>query len=287
MMPVIQCEPPVFIRPGTVVFCGIKGSSGKRDKGSFIFTEQFRDSTSFIIVLAFHVPVARPEKIFILLFKGLKLRNRDKFIASQIPDLVLDVALFPSGFRIHENRLEAVMLSEPAETFIERAVSPFQDLPDDGPGVVKPDLRGNPADVFEHSLHAFQKALEVLAIVELQVGTVAVRETEYKVFALPIVPSVFNKVSCTEIGLCLTGMMQQGNVAFQPVHAELLLFLRYVFSDQAVTAVEVLRLCFQTPKDPLCGMPLLSGKLFILRQPFVDDRLKRIQLGFMRYLRCW
>ena len=69
------------------------------------------------------------------------------------------------------------MLGKPLEAFRYIASAAFDDIRDDGAGVVEPDLRRYAADVFEDRDKSFQEALHVFAIVQLQITAIAIGET--------------------------------------------------------------------------------------------------------------
>ena len=58
--------------------------------------------------------------------------------------------------------------------------------------------------MLKDSYKAFEKALHVLAIIELQVTAVTVRETQYKIFCFMVKLPVLDKISSSEISLPFT-----------------------------------------------------------------------------------
>ena len=66
------------------------------------------------------------------------------------------------------------MLIESGEAFRHLPTAAFNDLGNDCTGVVEPDLCGNAADILKDRLQSFQKAFGILAVVQLEIGAVAV-----------------------------------------------------------------------------------------------------------------
>ena len=60
-------------------------------------------------MLTLHVAFAAFKKMTIFFCKIIEAGNRYKFVTTQVADLVFYVSLFPSGFGIHEYRLDSVM----------------------------------------------------------------------------------------------------------------------------------------------------------------------------------
>ena len=78
---------------------------------------------------------------------------------------------------------------------------------------------------------------KVLAIMELRIAGIAIRERKDKVFPRHFF-SVFKERSSTEVALRLTSAMAQRNVSFLPGKVQFLFPGRYVLRYQAVGAVK-------------------------------------------------
>ena len=76
------------------------------------------------------------------------------------------------------------MLTEAPEAFGDLAAAALDDVSDNGPGIVKPDLCGNTADVLKHRGQPFQEALHVFAVVQLEISAITVWKAENKIFCL-------------------------------------------------------------------------------------------------------
>ena len=126
------------------------------------------------------------------------------------------------------------MLAEPLEAFSNLAASTFDDIGNDGSGIVKPDLRRDTADVLKHRYQSFQQALHVFAVVQLEIATVAMGEAENKVLCFMVEFAVLIEIGVSEVGLCLAGMMLEGEIAFLLLKAELLLLFGYIGSRKTV-----------------------------------------------------
>ncbi len=163
-----------------------------------------------------------------------KTRNRDKLVATQVSDFILDITLFPAGLRVHKHWLEAVVLAESLEAFSNLTASAFDDICNDGPGIVKPDFCRNPTDVLKHRRQSFQQALRVFAVVQLEIAAIAMGEAENKVLCFVVEFAVLVEISISEVGLCLAGMMLEGKITFLLLEAELCLLFGHISSRKVV-----------------------------------------------------
>ncbi len=164
-------------------------------------------------MLAAHIVFAAVKKITVFFRKIIKAGNRNKFIATQVADLIFYVSLFPAGSGIHKYWLNAVVLTETLETLRYITPAAFNDLGDNGPGIVKPDFRWNPTDVLKYGGQTLQEALHVFAVIKLQKTAITKWKTEYKVLGFVMKLAIFIKISCSKIRLGFAGAMFEGNIA--------------------------------------------------------------------------
>ena len=180
-----------------------------------IFFKQLADKAALIviIVLALHIDFTVAEKMPVFLRKIVKAGHGYKLVTAQVADLVFHVSLFPSGFGIHEYRFDAVVLTETLKTLRYITSATLNDFGDNGSGIVKPDLSGNPADVLKYGNQSLQKALHVFPVIKLEKAAVTEGKTEHKILGFVMKPAVFIKISGSKICLTFAGMMHKRNVA--------------------------------------------------------------------------
>ena len=151
--------------------------------------------------------------MFVFFREVIKAGNRNKFVTAQIADLIFYVSLFPTGFWIHEYRLDTIMLTEALKTLRHIPSPTFNDSGDNGSGIVKPDFSGNTSDVLKYGNQAFQKTLHVFSVFKLEKAAVTVWKTEHKILGVVMELTVFVKIGCSKIRLGFTGAMLKRNVA--------------------------------------------------------------------------
>ena len=93
MFTLIQCELSVLIGPCSGIQGCIERRCGKRKKCCFILFEDFRDKAALgiVIMLALHVQVTGRKELGVLDRQILEFRDRDKLIATEVSDFVLDI----------------------------------------------------------------------------------------------------------------------------------------------------------------------------------------------------
>ena len=280
MLPFVQGEFSVLVCCGRRIKSRIEWDGRKRQKGGSVGLEQFRYETSLAVLVVFtpHIQIAGLQQLFILGWKALEFRHWDKLIAAEVPDLILDISLFPSGFRVHEYRSETVMFGKPPEPVRYLTAAPFYDARNDSTGIIEPDLRRDAPDVFKHRNEAFQQAFCVFTIVQLEVASVAVRETQDQVFSFLPEPAVFPEISSAKVCLCLTGLMYQRNVPFLLRHMQPGLLFRDIFGYKPVAATVSFCFLFKAPVYSFCSMALLPWSFPVLFKPLVDQRFEWVQL---------
>lgn len=61
-------------------------------------------------------------------------------VAAAVSDLILDIAFFPSGCRIAEDRFETIVFTEPDKPLGQFPPAAFDDLSDNGGSIIEPDF---------------------------------------------------------------------------------------------------------------------------------------------------
>ena len=189
------------------------------------------------------------QKLRIFRLKVWKRRDGNQFIAPEVANFIFNVAFLPAGLWIHEDGLEAVMLTEALESVGYHPAASFNDLCNNRACVIEPDLCRNAADVFEHGLKAFQKALKVFSVIQPEVSSIAVRKTKNQILPLFVVMAVFDKIGGAKIGLGFAGTMYKGNVILLFVKVQFPLFGFDIVCGQSVTAIVTLSLISETFVD--------------------------------------
>ena len=111
----------------------------------------FTPSDHVLVSAMEHNAVMRP----VFFHEIIKSGHWYKFIAPQISNLVFNISFFPSGFGIHEYRLNAVMRTKTLETFRYISSAAFDDFSNNGSCIIEPDFGRNTADMLKYSDHAF------------------------------------------------------------------------------------------------------------------------------------
>ena len=168
------------------------------------------------------------------------------------------------------------MLLEPCEAFRDLPAPAADDLCDDRPGIVEPDLRRDTPDVLEDRFHGFQQALHVLTIVELEEPAVAVGEIQDKVFTR-MAHAVLIEIRSTEVALRFSRAVVQGDEAFFSFKVQLKFLLFDILGYEPVGAVEAVGLLPEPLEDSFCCVALFPRGFFVFRQPAVNERFEGIQ----------
>ena len=114
------------------------------------------------------------------------------------------------------------------------AASTFDDLSDNGPGIVKPDLRWDAADVLKHRYQPFQQAFHVLAVVKLEIAAIAMGEAEDKILCFMMQLAVLAEVCIAKISLRLSRVVFEGKIAFFLFQTKLLLLFGDIDSYKTI-----------------------------------------------------
>ena len=173
----------------------------------------------------------------VIISKTYECRHRNQLVATQISDLILDVALFPSGFGIHKNRPESVMVAETLESFRDLSASTPDYIGDYGRCIIKPYLRRNATYMPEYSGESFEKAFHVFSVVELEIASIAIGETHDEIFPGIECPVLF-EICRSEVCLRFTRAMHKRDIPFVVLRHKLFLSEAYICGDCAITAVE-------------------------------------------------
>ena len=162
------------------------------------------------------------------------MRNRHKLITAEISDLVLDIALFPAGLRIHEHRFETVVFTEPLEAFGDLATAALDDVSNDSSGIIEPDFCRGSTDVLEHRNQSFQKAFHVFPVVQLEITAVTVGKTEDEVLCLVMQLAVLIEIGYSKIGLCFARMVFERKITLLLLQMEFLFLFGNICGCEAI-----------------------------------------------------
>ena len=186
------------------------------------------------------------------------MRNRHKEVCPVIIHLAFHISLFPSRIRVAEPDTEMVMSTKTGKKFC--FVNHITDPASNTSSIIKDQQ-------WRYATNEFK---------DIKVSIIAVRERYSKIF-LSDQFSVFIEISFSKINLGRAGIPYQFKVRFFCLDGTAFF---QITLDNAVAAC--ISLFFnQTFIYPLCSVMLFTPVLFILIKPLVDNRLKRIQLGWL------
>ena len=90
------------------------------------------------------------------------------------------------------------MLTESLKSFCYVTPSAFDDLGNNGSGIVKPDFCRHSADMLKHGNQSFQKALHVFTVIKLQESPITEGKAENEIFCFMMKFSILVKIGKSE-----------------------------------------------------------------------------------------
>ena len=195
-----------------------------------------------------------------------------KEVSPDRPYFILDIALFPAGFRITVPDLKAVLSTE---LFKHLGFDDFVMYPmADSGSIVEDQDRRNSSDVGKDILKSLTDALCVFTTEELSIGVIAERKRNDQIFPADATV-VLIEIRFSEIHLSITRIPDQ--------------FLRSFVLDILTDLFQIPLYCLvaacitlflnQPVVDPLCCMMLFAPVFSVLLKPLPDRRFKRIKNG--------
>ena len=195
-----------------------------------------------------------------------------KEVSPDCPYFILDIALFPAGFRITVPDLKAVLSTE---LFKHLGFDNFVMYPmADSGSIVEDQDRRNSSDVGKDILKSLTDALCVFTTEELSIGVIAKRKRNDQIFPADATV-VLIEIRLSEIHLSITRIPDQ--------------FLRSFVLDILTDLFQIPLYCLvaacitlflnQPVVDPLCCMMLFAPVFSVLLKPLPDRRFKRIKNG--------
>ena len=200
--------------------------------------------------------------------------NRHKEVCPVIIHLAFHISLFPSRIRVTEPDTEMVMSTKTGKKFC--FVNHITDPASNTSSIIKDQQWRYATNEFKDIKQPLADTFSRFTAEYLTVSIIAVRERYSKIF-LSDQFSVFIEISFSKINLGRAGIPYQFKVRFFCLDGTAFF---QITLDNAVAAC--ISLFFnQTFLYPLCSVMLFTPVLFILIKPLVDNRFKRIQLGWL------